>query len=90
MVPERPAPVLEVRIHGVSSPGLAVLLPRSHRRHRTGRPDRHVATVGGAFHVYDDERLLVEAPRTTAKPVARFKARKPELPRRTNEPPRCV
>jgi SAM-dependent methyltransferase len=36
--------------------------------------------VGGAFHVYDDERLLVEAPRTTAKPVARFKARKPELP----------
>jgi hypothetical protein len=89
-VPERPAPVLEVRIHGVSSPGLAVRLPRSHRRIGQAGLTVTVATVGGAFHVYDDERLLVEAPRTTAKPVARFKARKPELPRRTMEPQRCV
>jgi len=34
------------------------------------------------FHVHDDERLLVKVARTGAKPIARFKARKPE-PTRT-------
>jgi transposase InsO family protein len=44
-----------------------------------------VATVDEAFHVYDEERLLVGVPRVAAKPVARFKARKPELPRRAKD-----
>jgi hypothetical protein len=35
------------------------------------------------FQVYDDDRLLVEVVRTTTKPIARFKARKPEPPRST-------
>ena len=46
-----------------------------------------VTADGDRFHVHNDERLLVEVARTTAKPVARFKARKPELPRpRPHEP----
>jgi hypothetical protein len=34
-----------------------------------------------SFRIHDGDQLLVEAPRTTAKPIARFKARKPEPPR---------
>ena len=40
-----------------------------------------VAAVGDRFEVRDDDRLLVDVGRTTTKPIARFKARKPELPR---------
>jgi hypothetical protein len=40
-----------------------------------------VAAVGDRFEVSDDDRLLAEVGRTTTKPIARFKARKPELPR---------
>lgn len=43
------------------------------------------ATVEAAdttFRVYDGEQLLTEVARTTTKPIARFKARKPEAPRR--------
>ena len=31
--------------------------------------------------VHDHDHLLAEVPRTTSKPIARFKARKPEPPR---------
>jgi len=34
------------------------------------------------FRVYDGDQLLTEALRGTTKPIARFKARKPEPPRR--------
>jgi hypothetical protein len=34
------------------------------------------------FRVYDGAQLLTEAIRTTTKPIARFKERKPEPPRR--------
>ncbi len=36
-----------------------------------------VAAVGDRFEVRDDDRLLVDVGRTTTKPIARFKARKP-------------
>ena len=42
-------------------------------------------TVESADHtlrVYDGDELLTEAARTTTKPIARFKVRKPEPPRR--------
>ncbi|MEV1073629.1 helix-turn-helix domain-containing protein [Micromonospora parva] len=34
-----------------------------------------------AFRVHDSDQLLTEVPRTTTKPIARFKVRKPEPPR---------
>jgi hypothetical protein len=34
------------------------------------------------FRVYDGDQLLAAVPRTTTRPIARFKARKPEPPRR--------
>jgi hypothetical protein len=40
-----------------------------------------VTTAGDQFRVHRDDQLLAEAVRTTTKPIARFKARKPELPR---------
>jgi hypothetical protein len=42
-----------------------------------------VTAAGDRFQVYDDDRVLVEVVRTTTKPIARFKARKPEPPRTT-------
>jgi len=41
-----------------------------------------VAPIDDRFHIYDDERLVADVPRTTTKPIARFKARKPEPPRK--------
>jgi hypothetical protein len=41
-----------------------------------------VTATGGRFQVHDDDRLLVEVACTNAKPVTRFKARKPEPPRK--------
>lgn len=35
----------------------------------------------GTFRIYDGDQLLTEVPRTTTKPIARFKAHKPEPPR---------
>jgi hypothetical protein len=35
------------------------------------------------FRIHDGGQLLAEVPRTTSKPIARFKARKPEPPRDT-------
>ena len=40
-----------------------------------------VASVGGSFQIYDGDLLLLQVPNATDKPIARFKARKPELPR---------
>jgi hypothetical protein len=37
-----------------------------------------VTTVGDSFRVHHGDRLLTEVARTTSKPIARFKARKPE------------
>jgi hypothetical protein len=44
-----------------------------------------VAARGDTFQVYDENLLLTEVPRVTTKPIARFKARKPE-PRRNIRP----
>jgi hypothetical protein len=41
-----------------------------------------VTGAGDSFQIYDEDRLLAEVPRRTTKPIARFKARKPE-PSRT-------
>jgi hypothetical protein len=40
-----------------------------------------VTANGDRFQVQNDERLLTDVARTTVKPIARFKARKPEPPR---------
>ena len=40
-----------------------------------------ITAVGDSFQIYDEDRLLTEARRRTTKPIARLKARKPELPR---------
>ena len=52
-----------------------------------------VTAVGDSFQVYDEDRLLTEVPQRTTKPVARFKARKPEPQRQgpiVNDPTRTV
>jgi hypothetical protein len=40
-----------------------------------------VESVDHTFRVYDGDELLTEVARTTTRPIARFKARKPEPPR---------
>jgi hypothetical protein len=40
-----------------------------------------VTAVGNSFQIHDEDRLLTEVPQRTTKPIARFKARKPEPPR---------
>jgi hypothetical protein len=40
-----------------------------------------VETADTTFRVYDGDELLTEVARTTTKPIARFKVRKPEPPR---------
>ncbi|MGW3604133.1 hypothetical protein [Micromonospora sp. NPDC005161] len=42
-----------------------------------------VEAADTTFRVHDGDQLLTEVPRTTTKPIARFKARKPEPARRT-------
>lgn len=42
-----------------------------------------VEEADNTWRVYDGDQLLAEVPRTTIKPIARFKARKPEPPRRS-------
>jgi hypothetical protein len=44
-------------------------------------PTVTVTAVGDTFQVHDEDRLLVDVPRTSTKPITRFKARKPEPPR---------
>ena len=46
-----------------------------------------ITAEGDRFQVHNDKRMLVEVARTTAKPVARFKARKPEPSRSTTSAP---
>jgi ribosomal 50S subunit-recycling heat shock protein len=41
-----------------------------------------VETGDTTFRVYDGDELLTEIARTTTRPIARFKVRKPEPPRR--------
>jgi hypothetical protein len=40
-----------------------------------------VESADHTFRVYHGDELLTEAARTTTKPIARFKVRKPERPR---------
>ncbi|WP_433653345.1 IS481 family transposase [Micromonospora zamorensis] len=40
-----------------------------------------VEAADTTFRVHDGDQLLTEVPRTTTKPITRFKVRKPELPR---------
>jgi hypothetical protein len=40
-----------------------------------------VEAADATWRIYDDNCLVAEAPRTTAKPVARVKVHKPEPPR---------
>lgn len=42
-----------------------------------------VEAADTTFRVHDGDQLLTEVARTTTKPIARFKARKPEPARRT-------
>jgi hypothetical protein len=46
-----------------------------------------VHTTDAQFRVFDQEQLLIEATRTATKPIARFKARKPERTRTPTRPP---
>jgi hypothetical protein len=39
-----------------------------------------VESADHTFRVHDGDELLVEVPRTTTRPLARFKVRKPEGP----------
>lgn len=41
-----------------------------------------VESADHTFRVYNGDRVLAEVARTTTKDIARFKVRKPELPRR--------
>ena len=41
-----------------------------------------VEDADNTFRVYLDDQLLTEVARTTTKPIARFKAHKPEPPRK--------
>ncbi|MGW3608174.1 IS481 family transposase [Micromonospora sp. NPDC005161] len=43
-----------------------------------------VESAGTTFRIHDGDQLLTEVARTTTKAIARFKARKPEPPRRTS------
>ncbi len=45
-----------------------------------------VGSVDHTFRVYDEDELITEAVRTTGKPIARFKVRKPEPPRHPARP----
>jgi hypothetical protein len=50
----------------------------------------HTVTVAEAdtsFRVLAGDQLLTEVPRTATKPIARFKARKPEPPRQRKPHP---
>jgi transposase InsO family protein len=42
-----------------------------------------VASTDTTFQVSADDQLLIEVPRTTTRPIARFKVHKPESPRRS-------
>jgi hypothetical protein len=45
-----------------------------------------VEAADTTWRVYDDAGLIAEVPRTTTRNIARFKVRKPELPRRRTAP----
>jgi hypothetical protein len=40
-----------------------------------------IAVIGDRFHVYDGDVLLAQVVDTSTKPIARYKALKPEPPR---------
>lgn len=44
-----------------------------------------VESADHTYRVYDGDQLLAETARTTTKPIARFKVRKPEPPRRSSQ-----
>ena len=44
-----------------------------------------VEAADATWRIYDDNGLVAEVARTTTKPVIRFKAHKPEPPRRTRQ-----
>jgi hypothetical protein len=46
-----------------------------------------VEAADTTFRIYDGDQLLTEIARTTTRPVARFKVRKPEPPRSGHRPP---
>lgn len=55
------------------------------RRHRPCRRDPHRRSRRHHFRVHDGDQILTEVPRTTVKPIARFKVRKPEPSRRRTD-----
>ncbi|WP_413785211.1 helix-turn-helix domain-containing protein [Micromonospora zamorensis] len=55
------------------------------RRHRPCRRDPHRRSADTTFRVHDGDQILTEVPRTTVKPIARFKVRKPEPSRRRTD-----
>jgi hypothetical protein len=84
--PPQPAPE-PVRVQRrVSSRGSIVL---AHQRITVGITHAgatfDVEAADTTIRVYDGDQLITEVPRTTIKPIARFKVRKPEPPRRPSD-----
>jgi hypothetical protein len=50
--------------------------------HHPRRYYRRREDADSSFRVYHGEQLLTEVARSTTRPIARFKVRKPEPPRR--------
>ncbi|MEU9509152.1 IS481 family transposase [Micromonospora sp. NPDC048170] len=66
----------------VSSRGtLVVASQRIHVGIRHAGATLTVEAADATFRIHDGDHVLTEVPRTTLKPIARFKARKPEPPR---------
>lgn len=54
---------------------------------RSGRlPACHVEAADTTFRVHNGDQLVTEVARTTVKPIARFKVRKPEPSRAARTP----
>ncbi|WP_446723588.1 integrase core domain-containing protein [Micromonospora sp. S4605] len=80
--PPTPAPEPQRVERRVSSRGALVIAGQKIHVgiHQAGRT-LIVEDADTTFRVHDGDQLLTEVPRTTTKPIARFKVRKPEPPR---------
>lgn len=80
--PPTPAPELQRVERRVSSRGTLVIAGQNIRIgvSHAGRT-LTIEDADTTFRVHDGNHLLTEVPRTTTKPITRFKARKPEPPR---------
>jgi hypothetical protein len=80
--PPQPAPEpLRVQRRVSSRGALVVAGQRIHVGMTHAGRTLDVESVDHTFRVYDGDEMLIEIARTTGKPIARFKVRKPEPPR---------